>query len=123
MISAQEPLFVEEGYYDLMASEPAIIPTKYTDCLSMDLENISSDGSEFKVFMLIAPVNLVGKQWTVSVINGNKTELQCPKTTSKVFASSQIYGFTCSSWTEVPQTVGFSMKAWDNGVTITGIPE
>ncbi len=122
-ISAQEPLFVQEGYYDLMATTPAIVPTKYTDHLSMDLNNISSDGTEFKVFMLIAPINLVGKEWTVSVLNGNKTELQCVKTTSKVFAPEGIYGFTCTSWTEVPQTMGFSMRNWDIGTTITGIPE
>ena len=122
-ITATEDIFVESGYFDLMAATPTIVPVTYTDHLAIDLENVSSDGSEFRVFMMAAPVNIVGKQWVVSVWDSEKKEYQCPKSTSKIFEPQTIYGFNCTTWTEVPQSVGFSMQSWEPGTNIGGTAE
>ena len=122
-VSSTEAIFVKSGYYDLMSDSPAIVPVNYTNELFIDLENVTSDGSEIRVFMMSAPVNIVGKEWIVSVWDKEKKEYQCPKSTSKVFEAGNIYGFTCSSWTEVPQSVGFSMQGWDAGSSIGGAAE
>ncbi len=102
-VTAPEDLFVETGYFDLMAEKPAIVPTKYTNQLIIDLEDLVSVGDPFKVYIMVAPVNIVGKEWTVSVL-GNQYEYQCAKSTAKEFEASTIYGFSCSSWTKVPYT-------------------
>ena len=125
MITTSENILVKKGYFDLTAGQPAVIPVEYTNQLSIDLDNVvlTEDGT-FKVYMMIAPVNLNGKQVTVSVLNKEKKELRCVKIPSRAYEAGIIYGLTCPSsgdtWTEVPQTTSFSMKDWDNGDSLSG---
>ena len=127
-ITTTENVLVKKGYYDLTADQPAVIPVEYTNQLSVDLEDIVlAEAGTFKIYMMLAPVDLNGKQVTVSVLNKEKKELQCVKTPSRAYDAGSIYGLTCPSsgdtWTEIPQTVGFSMNGWDTGDNIGGTVE
>lgn len=125
MITTSESVLVKTGYYDLTAGQPAIIPVEYTNQLAIDLDGIVlAEAGTFKVYMMLAPVNLNGKQVTVSILNKEKKELQCVKTPSRAYEAGSIYGLTCPSsgdtWTEVPQTTNFSMNNWDKGDSLSG---
>lgn len=125
MITTSEKILVKKGYFDLTAEQPAIVPVEYTNQLSIDLEDVVlTDPGTFKVYMMLAPVKLNGKQVTVSVLNKEKKELQCVKIPSRDYVAGSIYGLTCPSsgdtWTEVPQTTSFSMNDWDNGDSLSG---
>lgn len=123
-LATDDPLLVQEGYFDLMAEHPAIVPTKYTDQLTMDLENFTvTDSSPIMIYMMLAPVDLNGKNVYVRVLNSEKEELQCNKTPSRTYEASNIYGLSCSSWTEVPQSMNFAMGAWASAGALSGSAE
>ncbi len=123
-ITAPSKVFVKSGWFDLQSSSPAIVASEYTDQLVIDLQDISSDGSTaFKVYMMSAPVSLKGTEITVSVLNDKKQELQCKKTPSADYEHSGIYGLGCSSWTEVEQSMGLILDAWEDGGFIGGDAE
>ena len=80
----------------------------------IDLEGITlTSQTSFDVYLLSAPVDLKGVQVTVSVVNGEETELQCYKTPSKSYFKQNLYGLTCNVWTEVPQTVSINIGDWE----------
>ena len=117
-------LLTKEGHYDLLSPSPSIVTTEYTDELSIDLGNFEIGASETVwVYMALGPVDLNGKTITVSVLDSEKKELKCEKTPSRTYQASMLYGLNCNTWTEVPQSVGFSMTNWENGTTIGGIVE
>ncbi len=120
-ITAPSNLFVKKGHYDLTAATPAIVGDEFTNQIQIDLEGITiASETTFKVYLMSAPVDLKGKNITVSVLNSNKMELQCTKTPSKAYEAEMMYGLTCSSWTEVPQSMGFILEDWGNGGSIGG---
>ena len=123
-ITAPDKVFVKSGWFDLQSEFPAIVASEYTDQISIDLEGVSSDGSTpFYVYLMSAPVNLKGTEITVSVLNDKKKEFQCKKTPSVDYAASIIGGLTCSSWTEVAQSMGLIVDGWSDGGTIGGDAE
>ena len=123
-ITAPTKAFVKTGWFDLQSSSPAIVASGYTNQLTIDLENVTSDGSTpFYVYLMSAPVNLKGTEITVSVLNDKKKELQCKKTPSKDYAAAFTYGLGCSSWTEVAQSMGLILDDWDDGGSIGGDAE
>lgn len=117
-------LLTKEGYYNLLSPTPTIETTLYTDEQSIDLDNfIIGDGETVTVYMALGPVDLKGKAITVSVLNSEKKEYQCEKSPSRIYEAGQLYGLGCNSWTEIPQSVGFSITNWDSGTTIGGTAE
>ena len=123
-ITAPDKVFVKSGWFDLQSGSPAIVASEYTDQLVIDLKDVSSDGStEFKVYLMSAPVSLKGTEITVSVLNDQKREFQCKKTPSVDYEHSGIYGLGCSSWTEVEQSMGLILDGWDDGGSIGGDAE
>lgn len=113
--------FVTKGYYDLTSSSPAIIETTSSDQLSINLKSLSSNGSsEIIVYLMSAPADLRETGFVVSVLNSNKQEYQCNKTTSKVFDPNTIYRFGCTDWTPVPQSMGLIIDDWGDGGNIGG---
>ena len=113
--------FVTKGYYNLTSSSPAIIATTSGDQLSMDLKSFTSNGSsEIIVYMMTAPTDVRETGFVVSVLNSNKQEYQCTKTTSKVFEPNTLYRFGCTDWTLVPQTMGLIIDDWGDGGEIGG---
>lgn len=120
-ITAPSSLFTIRGHYDLTAATPAVIADEYTNQMQIALDGITlTSQTTFRVYMMAAPVDLKGKTVTVSVLNSNKTELQCTKTPSLSYQAENIYGLGCSSWTEVPQSMGLIIDGWGDGGSIGG---
>lgn len=120
-ITAPSESFATDGYFDLEAISPAIVPEHHTKQITIDLENIVlAQQTTFYVYILAAPVDLKGTQITVSVLNSEKKELQCKKTPSYVYDAGTISGLACSEWTEVPQSMGLIIEDWGYGGQYTG---
>lgn len=120
-ITAPSSLFTIRGHYNLTAATPAVIADEYTNQMQIALDEITlTSEMTFKVYMMAAPVDLNGKTVTVSVLNGSKKELQCTKTPSRAYEAENMYGLGCSSWTEVPQSMGLIIDGWGDGGSIGG---
>ena len=123
-ITAPSNAFITKGYFNLLASSPSIIATDYGNQMIIDLEDINlTEQAQFTVYMMCAPVNLNGVEVTVSVLNSQKKEYQCKKTPSKEYVAGMKYGLNCTSFTEVPQSMGLIVGDWDDGGTIGGDAE
>lgn len=123
-ITAPSEAFVKSGWFDLQSDSPQIAATEYSRQLVTELEEINiTEQTTFKVYVLSAPVRLNGVEVTVSVLNDQKKEFQCKKTPSKDYEAQSIYGLTCSSWTEVPQSMGMIIDGWDDGGSLGGDAE
>lgn len=66
-LSADEEVFVEEGYMDLTATTPTIVSTQTASSLNLDLKDVTTtEASEVvTVYFMIAPVDLTGKTLTI----------------------------------------------------------
>ncbi len=127
-VKSSSAVLTEKGHYDLLSATPSIIADKFTDAISIDLDAFEiSEGEEVKVYLALAPVNLQGQSVIVSVLDSERKEYQCVKTPSTPYEAGQLYGLKCPStgdtWTEVPQSVGFSVQDWDAGSNIGGTAE
>lgn len=120
-VTAPTAVFAKRGHYDLQSENPEIIKDEYTDQLVIDLEDVTlaTDGS-FMVYLLSAPVNLQGVEITVSVLNSEKKEYQCKKIPSREYTAGSIGGLTCSTFNEVPQSMGLILDGWGDGGSIGG---
>lgn len=120
-ITAPSAVFAKKGYYNLAAGNCAIVPTETSNQIQIDLQGITlTQESLVAVYLTSAPVDLKGQQITVSVLNSEGVEKQCIKTPSAVYAAGALAGLTCSSWTDVPQSVGFIISNWGDGGSISG---
>lgn len=123
-VTAPTAVFATKGYFDLTAETPAIVPTELSEQIQIDLEGITlTEETQFQVYLMSAPVDLNGVEITVSVLNDQKKEFQCKKTPSRAYTSAYIGGLTCSTWTEVPQSMGMIIEDWGNGGSIGGSAE
>ena len=123
-ITAPSNLFVKSGHYDLTAATPVIVGDELTNQMQIELAGITLTAETlFHVYMMSAPVNLNGINVTVSVLNSSKKEFQCSKTPSRAYLAETIYGLNCSSWTEVPQSMGLIIDEWGDGGSIGGDAE
>ncbi len=122
-ITAPSEVFVESGWFDLQPQDNSVSinGTKFSNQITIDLDGVSVDGSTtFLVYVMSAPVNLKGTEITISVLNDQKKELQCKKTPSANYTAGRIGALTCSSWAEVPQSMGMIIGDWDKGGNIGG---
>jgi len=120
-VTAPTNAFITKGWFNLMATTPTIVGVKYHSQLGIDLESVTSDGSTpFYVYIVSAPVNLMGVEITVSALNSERKEFQCKKTPSRNYDAGVIGGLTCNSWTEVPQSMGLILEEWGEGGRISG---
>ena len=118
-ITAPSKVFAVEGYYDLMAQTPEIIPTKTSTQIQIDLKNITlTEETVVPVFIVSVPVNLKGQEITVSVRNSEGKEYQCKKTPSNIYNAGRIGGLTCNNWTEAPMSL--IIEDWGDGGSISG---
>lgn len=69
ILSADEEVFVEEGYIDLTTESPAIVPTKTTKTLNIELKNVTTTSTNevVTVYFMMAPVDMTGKNITATV--------------------------------------------------------
>ncbi len=120
-ITAPTEAFTTKGYFSLLASSPSIIATDHGNQMIIDLEGITlSEEAQFTVYLMCAPVNLNGVEITVSALNSQKKEYQCKKTPSRAYEAGNRYGLNCSSFTEVPQSLGLIIDDWGDGGNIGG---
>ena len=121
-LTSPEPLFTTKGYYDLTSPQPIIVTTEYSKQLSIDLTSVTTSGesAEFVVYLMTAPVNLKQTGFIVSVLNDQRKEYQCSKTTSNIFEAGNLYKFGCTNFTEVPQSMGLIIDDWGDGGSYEG---
>ena len=120
-VTAPSAVFPEKGYYDLMAASPAIVPTKYTNQLVIDLENFNVEaGGNYAVYLMSGPANVGNMELTISVLDEQRTEYQCKKTPSSHFLAGQNRGLTCNTFSAVPQSMGLIIDDWGDGGDIGG---
>lgn len=120
-VTAPTDVFTEKGYFDLMASSPAIVSTKMTNQLLIDLENFYiQEGGNYPVLIMSAPATVGGVELTISILNEQKTEYQCKKTPGSDFLAGQNRGLTCNTFTAVPQSMGLIIDDWGDGGDIGG---
>lgn len=124
-ITAPSKAFVKTGWYDLQSDSPAINSKETADQLAIDLENVNVTDPKIPiyVYLLSAPVNLNGKEITVSILNDKKQELQCKKNISREYVAAMKYSLRCTDWTEVPQSMGMIIDGWGDGGNIGGDAE
>lgn len=123
-ITAPSALFVKEGHYNLSTGSCSIVGDVYANQLQIDLADIClSEQTQFNIYLTSAPVNLKGKEVTISVLDSQKKERQCKKTPSYTYTAGKIWGLTCNNWTEVPQSMGMIIEDWGNGGIIGGDAE
>ena len=124
-ITAPSQAFVLKGHYDLTAAQPTIAGDTYGNQLVVDLESVTTTaaGQEFVVYLVSAPVNLQGVEFTVSLLNSERKEYQCKKTPSYSYEAGNRYKLGCTSFTEVPQSMGLIIDDWGDGGNIGGDAE
>ena len=124
-ITAPSQAFVLKGHYDLTAAQPTIAGDTYGNQLVVDLESVTTTaaGQEFVVYLVSAPVNLQGVEFTVSLLNAERKEYQCKKTPSYSYEAGNRYKLGCTSFTEVPQSMGLIIDDWGDGGNIGGDAE
>ena len=120
-VTAPSDVFTEKGYYDLMTEHPAIVPTRYTNQLVIDLQDFYvQSGVNYEIYLMSAPAAVGGMQLTISILDEQRKEYQCPKTPGSNFAAGQNRGLTCNAFTAVPQSMGLIIDDWGNGGNIGG---
>ena len=67
ILSADEEVFVDEGYINLTSESPAIVPTKTTKTLNIELKDVATiaDDEVVTVYFMMAPVDMTGKTLTI----------------------------------------------------------
>ena len=120
-ITAPTPVFAQTGHFSLLDPSPSIIADTSSQELTLVLDNVTIAESEQVYFYLVsAPVDLKDTEITVSILNSQKKQYNCIKTPSKAYEPGVKYGLGCSSWTEVPQSVGLAIEDWGDGGSIGG---
>ena len=114
-VTAPTDAFVAEGYYDLMASTPTIIPTRMSNQISTRLKNITlTSQQQVIIYLTHAPTNLKNVNITVSVLNSEQTEYQQTKTPSVNYIVGTINSLTCNALVAVPQSMGLIVDDWED---------
>lgn len=123
-VTAPTKVFATKGYFNLEAENPAIVGTEFTDQIIIDLVDCKLTAeTTFQAFIMSNPVNLAGTEIIISVLNDRKVEYQCKKTPSAAYDAGRIGGLTCSSFTEVPQSMGVIIDSWGDGGSYGGDAE
>lgn len=120
-ITAPSAAFARTGYFSLLDGSPSIIPEASGTELTLVLDNVTiADNEQVYFYLLSAPVDLSNTEITVSILNSQKKQYDCKKTPSKAYEAGKKYGLGCSSWTEVPQSIGLAIDGWEDGGSIGG---
>ncbi len=100
-LTTENDLFITEGRYNLFASNPAIVNTKKSSTISLDLEDLSlTEETVLPLYIMLAPVDLNGVTITVTVTESTGRKYVCEKTPSRPYLAGKRYGLTCNSFTE-----------------------
>ena len=124
-ITAPSAVFARKGFFDLQSKAPRIIATESNKELTVAFKDpITVNGSQqFMAYLVSNPVNLKDTEIKVSAVDSNKKQFDCKKIPSKNYEPATINGLSCTSWTEVPQTVGLAIDDWGQGGSYSGEAE
>ena len=79
-LTTENDLFITEGRYNLFASTPAIVSTKKSSTISLELEDLSlSEETVLPLYIMLAPVDLNGVTITVTVTESTGRKYVCQK--------------------------------------------
>lgn len=95
--NAAEKIFVEEGYYDLMADHIEIVPETLADTFSIALQDVitQNDNEEIEVYFMMPPSNLSGKEVKL-LVSGDNGILAEGDVILKDFVAGTAYSFTAT---------------------------
>ena len=120
-VTAPSAVFVKKGHFSLLDETPAVKGDEFTEEHSIVLNDITVNGTEsVEIYLVSAPFDLTGKSMTISVINSQKKQYDYVKEMTKAYVPFTVYKITCTSWTEVPQSVGIVINDWEDGGSISG---
>lgn len=107
-LSADEEVFVENGYIDLTATTPAVVSTQTASSLTIDLENVATTTANeiVTVYFMMAPMDMTGKTLTLKFGDTEKT------VEAKNFEAGKAYQLATPLKTFEPTAVdlGLSVK-------------
>lgn len=119
-VKAPQPVFVEEGYYDLTATTPAIVPLKSSKSITLDLKNVTITNSTVcEMYVICAPMDLSNSQIAFVVTDSEGDELQSVFNVSSAYVASKRYAFRPSTWSRIPHSGTMPIDDWTGGVDIT----
>ena len=91
-LETQEHVFIRNGKVDLTQKTPVIESSDKATSISMELGDIQTQaaGEEITVYMMMAPVNLTGKTFTLS-LSTDKGEITSAEVTGQAFEAGKAY--------------------------------
>ena len=94
-IETKEHLFIRNGKLDLSSKQPVIESSDKRTSLSMELSNLATTaaGQEVTVYMMMAPMDLSGKTFTVAVTN-DKGEVAKVELEGQKFEAGKAYALS-----------------------------
>lgn len=104
-LSIDESLFVTDGYYALNAGTPAIVGTRFSDRMSVELKDfiISNAEGQYTVNFLSAPIDLTGKEVKVELSSVDGKKYVYRKKPSRAYLAGMRYGLSCKDYEIVEQ--------------------
>ncbi|MCQ2176313.1 MAG: fimbrillin family protein [Bacteroidales bacterium] len=122
-VTAPSAGFVLDGHYNLEEQTPVITGDAKSRELSVVLDDFTIEQeSQVYIYLMCAPVDFSGCSLVVSILDNDKKQYDCVKNipASYPFKAGNLYPFGCSTWTEVPQSVGIVIDDWGDGGHISG---
>ncbi len=100
-LATENDLFVTGGRYNPFASPPAIVSTKKSSTISLELDDLSlSEETVLPLYIMLSPVDLNGISITVTIKESTGRKYVCEKIPSRPYLAGKRYGLTCNSFTE-----------------------
>ena len=119
VLSADEPLFVREGYFDL--ARPSIVGERYARSLEVSLDHFTVTGSAaVPVYLSLAPVDLSGKTLTLEVVSAEGRRYTDQVTPSRRYEAGTCYHFTRTMTASSQAQKWFRGDIWPS---VSQIPE
>ncbi len=94
-LETKEHVFIRNGQIDLTAKTPVIQSSDKATSISMELTEVkaATAGEEITVYMMIAPTDLTGKTYTLSISNDNN-EMASAELQGQKFEAGKAYAVT-----------------------------
>lgn len=96
--SAENELFIKEGYFDLSSESTTIVAEEYSKEISLDLKNVTfTEPTELVSFLIVAPVDLTDIPITVTVYDSHGIAYSYSAVKTKPMVPTTTYAFRAQS--------------------------
>ena len=117
--SAENELFIKEGYFDLSSESPTIVAEEYSKEISLDLKNVTfTEPTELVSFLIVAPVDLTDIPITVTVYDSHGIAYSYSAVKTKPMEPTTTYAFRASSVSTSIATEEAANAAFAAGETV-----